>query len=118
MRPGPDRWSSSDLSRSYASWVSQVTLSSRVWVTGTPRVLVAKATERPELNLREYHRARWRTVSRVVSRVVGARAGEGSSTISLASLVPCKSSLLPWKLAEVTACSVVRYCGAHGGRLV
>ena len=37
MRPGPERWSSSALSRSYASWVSQVTLSSRVSVTGTPR---------------------------------------------------------------------------------
>src|SRR5579863_514404 len=34
MRPGPERWSSSALSRSYASWVSQVTVSSRVSVTG------------------------------------------------------------------------------------
>src|SRR5579871_4912841 len=37
MRPGPERWSSSALSRSNASWVSQVTVSSRVSVTGTPR---------------------------------------------------------------------------------
>src|SRR5689334_433462 len=40
MRPGPERWSSSALSRSYASWVSQVTVSSRVSVTGTPWALL------------------------------------------------------------------------------
>src|SRR5215469_7811073 len=37
MRPCPERWSNSALSRSYASWVNQVTLSSRVSVTGTPQ---------------------------------------------------------------------------------
>src|SRR5215472_6811312 len=36
--PWPERWSSSALSRSYASWVSQVTVSSRVSVTSTPRI--------------------------------------------------------------------------------
>src|SRR5579863_7557637 len=40
MRPSPERWSSSALSRSYASWVSQVTVSSRVSVTGTPWALL------------------------------------------------------------------------------
>src|SRR5712691_2164451 len=46
MRPAPERWSSSDLSRSCASWVSQVTVSSRVSVTGTPRMRCGRDVRR------------------------------------------------------------------------